>query len=423
MKNFALYPHDMQKAVMAFWSAVVVAIAPLSAEIFRFQFKNGDSYRINSVVQENVFFNGRFSHQAEIINRITVEVSDVQQADAATLASARYTCSFMTSEKNETLTFSWGREYPSVFRRDALGNYTISSEYVMPVVRDVPVFPERDVVVGESWSHQANEAHDLRDSFGIKEPLIVPFIVHYTYKGPVLKEGKTYQLIEAVYNLNYTIPRSILQRQLYNRSKNAMGYPVKTTGYSKQQLYWDNETGILPFYEEVFDIQMTLNTGDIVQFQGTAHAETIDNIHIDKNTITEKLNEHIRESGIENTFVQKTDEGITIRLEDIRFESDSAQLKETEKLKLQKLGKLLKEYSEHELLISGHTANAGTAEDRKLLSEQRAAAVAAYLIELGVRKAHHIYTQGFGAEKPVVPETSEQNRARNRRVEITILEK
>jgi len=421
MKNFALYPHRMQKSSIIFCIAAVFAITPLSAEIFRFQFKNGDSYRINSVVQENVFFNGRFSHQAEIINRITVEVSDVQQANAAAPASARYTCSFMTSEKNETQTFSWGREYPSIFRRDALGNYTISSEYVMPVVRDVPVFPERDISVGESWTHQANEAHDLRDSFGIKEPLIVPFMVHYTYKGPVLKEGKTYQLIEAVYNINYTIPRSILQRQRYNRS--AMGYPIKTTGYSKQQLYWDNETGILPFYEEVFDIQMTLSTGDSVRFQGTAHAETIDNVRIDKNAITNKLNEHIRESGIENAFVQKTDEGITIRLEDIRFESDSAQLKETEKLKLQKLGKLLEQYPEHELLISGHTANAGTAEERKLLSEQRAAAVAAYLIELGVRKAHHIYTQGFGAEKPVVPEINEQNRSRNRRVEITILEK
>ena len=58
-----------------------------------------------------------------------------------------------------------------------------------------------------------------------------------------------------------------------------------------------------------------------------------------------------------------------------------------------------------------------------MLSEQRASAVANYLIELGVREKHHIFTRGFGAEKPIAPNTTEANKARNRRVEITVLEK
>ena len=80
-------------------------------------------------------------------------------------------------------------------------------------------------------------------------------------------------------------------------------------------------------------------------------------------------------------------------------------------------------YPDYELLISGHTALAGKAETRQTLSEQRAAAVANYLIELGVREQHHIFTHGFGAEKPIAPNTTEANKARNRRVEITVLEK
>ena len=91
--------------------------------------------------------------------------------------------------------------------------------------------------------------------------------------------------------------------------------------------------------------------------------------------------------------------------------------------KIEKIGKLLSAYPDYELLVSGHTALAGTAEARQVLSEQRAAAVANYLVELGVREHHHVFTRGFGAEKPIAPNTTEANKARNRRVEITVLEK
>mgnify|MGYP001810904818 CR=1 FL=1 len=42
---------------------------------------------------------------------------------------------------------------------------------------------------------------------------------------------------------------------------------------------------------------------------------------------------------------------------------------------------------------------------------------------MGVRSEYNVYTRGFGAEKPVAPNDTEANKSRNRRVEITILEK
>ena len=77
---------------------------------------------------------------------------------------------------------------------------------------------------------------------------------------------------------------------------------------------------------------------------------------------------------------------------------------------------------EVDILVSGHTALAGTEKVRQLLSEERADAVAEFLIALGVRDRAHIFTQGFGATKPVAPNNTEAGKARNRRVEITILE-
>ena len=401
----------------------VSVLAPLHAETFRFRFRDGDTYRINSTVTEDVYLNRQFAHKAYITNRVTVAVSDVQQANAGIPASGLHTCTFMTSEQNSNRTFSWGRAYPSVFRRDEHGLYTIDEQYFMPVVRDVPVFPSYDVKIGESWRHQASEAHDLRDNFNIQKPFVVPVDVTYTYQGPIQRAGKNYHLIEANYDLYYEIPLKNLQNNNKGVSSLPMLYPVRTMGYSKQRLYWDNEAGTLPFYDEVFTIQMELNTGAIIEYRGSAKAEITALQRMDKEKIADTLDKNLRDLGITNATVQKTDEGITISLEKIQFEADSARLLPGEKEKLEKIGTLLREYPDYELLISGHTARAGKAEDRQLLSEQRAEAVAQYLIELGVREEHHIFTRGFGSEKPIAPNTTEENMARNRRVEITVLEK
>ena len=402
---------------------VMGGFTPLHAEIFRFNFKDGDTYRINSTVTEDVYLNGQFAHQAYITNRVTVEVSDVQPASNGKPSSALHTCTFMTSEQNSNRTFSWGREYPSVFRRDEFGVYTIDEQYFMPVVRDVPIFPQHDVKKGESWRHSASEAHDLRDNFNIQKPFVVPVDVTYTYQGPIQREGKTYQSIEVNYDLYYDIPLKNLQNRRNGNAALPMLYPVRTMGYSKQRLYWDNNAGILPYYDEVFTIMMELNTGAVIEYRGSAKAEITTLQRMDKEEIAGMLDKNIRDMGISNTTVEKTDEGITISLENIQFEADSAHLLPAEKEKIEKIGKLLSNYPDYELLISGHTALAGKAEDRQVLSEQRAAAVANYLIELGVREQHHVFTRGFGAEKPIAPNTTEANMARNRRVEITVLEK
>ena len=159
---------------------LVLSLAPALAERFRYKYTEGESYRILSSVQENVFFNNNFSHYAEVVNRISAKVTKVEGD------SAQHEAVFMVTEstsgrQNEIPV--WGEEYLSVFMRDELGFYDIEKTYFMPVVRDVPVFPDKDVQVGESWTAEGHEAHDLRRSFDIPEPWIVPFSARYTYTG------------------------------------------------------------------------------------------------------------------------------------------------------------------------------------------------------------------------------------------------
>jgi len=116
------------------------------------------------------------------------------------------------------------------------------------------------------------------------------------------------------------------------------------------------------------------------------------------------------------------DEGIIIRVSNIRFSPDSADLPESEKKRLRELARILKGIPGNRILVAGHTALAGSSEGRRQISLERAQAVASYLIELDARKADDITVQGFGGDRPIADNSSPEGMEMNRRVEITILE-
>ena len=385
--------------------------------LFKFKFIDDDAYKIHSVVDEKVYVNGKFHHKAQIINRIEVEVSDIETGEGEKNASALFSCMFMTSEQNSNKTFDWSRNYPSIFRRDDAGFYSIGDEYFMPVVRNVPTFPKHPVKPGDTWIGEGFEAHDFRDAFVIEKPFTFPFKVEYQYIGFAEIDGQIYRHITASYDLNHVVPQNVLKNY-----KGKIDVPVKILGKSRQNLYWDEERGNLYCYNEEFSIKMLLYSGYTYDFIGTARAKVIEVKKIDT-AAEEEIKKSVEDLNLENTTIEKTDEGLTISIENIQFLPNSAILRESEKEKLKKIGEILLKFPDREFLISGHTALAGTEEERQALSEERAAAVANYLIELGVQKREHVYTRGFGARRPVAANNSPENMAKNRRVEITILDK
>jgi OOP family OmpA-OmpF porin len=67
--------------------------------------------------------------------------------------------------------------------------------------------------------------------------------------------------------------------------------------------------------------------------------------------------------------------------------------------------------------IEGHTDNVGAAAFNQTLSQQRAETVVAYLKDQGI-DASRLVAKGFGDTKPLVPNDSPKNMAKNRRVEF-----
>jgi outer membrane protein OmpA-like peptidoglycan-associated protein len=399
---------------------------------FEFKFKEGDKSRILSHVNEDVYVNRRLDRHSVILNRISMEVTAESEDGSGTVEGT-----FMTSENavrrgGGASTFIWGEEYESKFTRSRLGVYNISDRYFMPTVRDVPIFPDKAVAPGESWTAQGHEAHDLRRQFALETPYKVPFEATYTYLGTVTvpartgesEDGsagvaagpKTLHVINVKYNMYMQTPepRGI---QYY------MDYPTVMMGYSDELIYWDNETGAIDHYTENFRIIMESSYGNVYEFRGTADAEVTSFERVATEEKLADVEEQIKNLGIDDITVKKTDKGLTISIENIQFGGESAILLNSEKLKLKKIAKILADYPDNDILVSGHTAHYPGGADPQVLSEERAASVADYLVDLGVKDRYHIFTQGFGDKQPIESNATVEGRAKNRRVEITIMDK
>ena len=83
------------------------------------------------------------------------------------------------------------------------------------------------------------------------------------------------------------------------------------------------------------------------------------------------------------------------------------------------IAKVLRDYEKTMLVIAGHTDDTGPYQYNMNLSQARADSVKQYLLGQGVQSIR-LETQGYGPNYPAVPNSSNSNRALNRRVEIHI---
>ena len=389
-------------AVAAFALAQAAA-----ADEFKFAYTKGDMYRVVSTVDEDVFINRQYSHSARIVNRIAFSVADTR-ADGAGLLRGDFTTSVQYAGG---FSYVADKMYRSEYWHRTDGRYEIGPEFYMPTVRHVPSFPDRDLKPGDTWNAPGEERHDFRDDFGIAEPYVIPIDVRYGYEGPGALEGKPVALVRAAYTVFVQPPRP--------RSW-SVAYPTQIAGYSDQLLYWDAEHGSLAAYEERFKFVFELSDGRTVEYRGVAGAKVVEAVLMDRAGLEKDVWDAV--SGLKDVNVTSDERGVTISIENIRFAADSSRLMPSELDKIRTIAGILKGLPERDIQVSGHTALAGTAAARQELSKERARAVAEELIRLGARKAESITVLGYGAEKPVADNTTEAGMARNRRVEITILE-
>jgi outer membrane protein OmpA-like peptidoglycan-associated protein len=113
--------------------------------------------------------------------------------------------------------------------------------------------------------------------------------------------------------------------------------------------------------------------------------------------------------------------GEKVVLNNIFFEFDMSTLRSESEVELNKTYEFLRNNPSLRVRIGGHTDNIGTDEYNEDLSNRRAEAVVDYLIARGIDEERLEYT-GYGSNRPIADNTTEDGRAINRRTELEIIE-
>lgn len=116
----------------------------------------------------------------------------------------------------------------------------------------------------------------------------------------------------------------------------------------------------------------------------------------------------------------KIEKGMELTLNNLFFETGSSDIAKESEPELERLAVILKENPKLEIILEGHTDDVGKIETNLELSLARANSVKQYLIEAGKIPSNRILTMGYGSKKPVVENSSDENRAKNRRVVFRI---
>lgn len=127
------------------------------------------------------------------------------------------------------------------------------------------------------------------------------------------------------------------------------------------------------------------------------------------------------EQELSDLRAKKTDRGVVVTLGDVLFDTGKSTLKPGAYKTIDRLAEVLKEDPQRKVLIEGHTDSVGSEEFNQQLSERRAQAVQAALVERGVQPSQ-IRTVGRGETAPVASNEDPGGRQQNRRVEMVFQE-
>jgi len=113
--------------------------------------------------------------------------------------------------------------------------------------------------------------------------------------------------------------------------------------------------------------------------------------------------------------------GTSFSLTSIYFDIGSANLTAASLPELDKVAEFMKTNPKVVIQVNGHTDNTGAPQTKMQLSEMRAEAVKKYIVSQGINHLR-VYSRGFGMNKPIATNDTEDGRALNRRVEFQILQ-
>lgn len=295
------------------------------------------------------------------------------------------------------------------YHKDSKGTTFVPVASIFPVMRNIPMFPDENVIPGTTWESEGLEVHDFFSTNSISQ---LPVKVSYKFIGV---DSDPLQTAEISYICNIDVT---------NTGDNSIDPKIyKVAGTSNNTLFFSLKENrpLKEIYER--DYVIITSSMDTYRFidSGNRVWNKIEST-IDKKKELAKIENDIKDQELEDVNISETTDGLKLSLENISFEPDSAVLTKQEALRLKEIAKILTKYKDKHIRIVGHTADRGTPEAQMKLSALRAKAVAKELLHYNAITSKNTEIQGKGASEPIASNKTEKDRKKNRRVEIFITE-
>jgi len=295
-----------------------------------------------------------------------------------------------------------------------------------PLLRNFPASPVQQLDQKDSGKKWTAESTIVVCPQQGKNPTRIPVLAEYQYIGKKKYNGTDTHYVRAVFALRYHGEDHLGDADM-----------LRSEGSRTADIYLDDRNRPLFIREKIDetffykDAETIRQRGFLLHFYdygqhtvyngGSIPATAL--LERSKNPVkTENLNkERIKDKGDGIFNVQETPRGILLNLKNLHFVADKAELLHGEDKKLDEIAAVLKTLTFKTLFVEGHTADVGDKSTQHGLSLRRAKTVVDELTKRGIPAGVFIYS-GAGGSKPIASNTTEAERALNRRVEITIME-
>ncbi|HRP68350.1 MAG TPA: OmpA family protein, partial [Turneriella sp.] len=315
------------------------------------------------------------------------------------------------------LAYSESEKYTASFFMKPTGEFIVQQGQYMPNIRSVPTFPENkdpqlvgdaNLEIGATWESAGEEVMKF------SKLISVPFNVRYEYRGIEnikSEEGeKSCHKFISNYELSY--------------GNDETGKP-RVFGYVTAVWFWDAAQGIPYYATEEYNVILVNDEGVANEFKINSRSyyrKFRKRVEENKIELVTNLKEKLTEQNLP-LDVRITDNGVAISLPDVFFETDSVELNRAAKKTINQIAENLKQIDFPHIRVRGHTDSVGDEAYNQELSERRAEQVADFLIDGGELNADKISYDGRGSKDPIADNETIEGRAKNRRVEIILLDK
>lgn len=295
-----------------------------------------------------------------------------------------------------------------------------------PLLRNFPASPTQRLEQQDSGKKWTAESTIVVCPQQGKNPTRIPVLAEYQYIGKKKYNGTDTHYVKAVFALRYHGEDHLGDADM-----------LRSEGSRTADIYLDDRNRLLFirekidetfFYKGAESIRQRgfllhfYNYGQHTVYNGGSVPTTALLDHSKNPVKPENSNkERIKDKGDGIFNVQETPRGILLNLKNLHFIADKAELLHGEDKKLDEIATVLKTLTFKTLFVEGHTADVGDKSTQHGLSLRRAKTVVDELTKRGIPSGVFIYS-GAGGSKPIASNTTEAERALNRRVEITIME-